>query len=226
VGRPPDVQRGRQPPRHRRRDPRGAAGVDAPRRRRWIAGRDGLDCRRACRRRPADPCSAPQGEAGPWARVSRRVRCGARRWRARRHPDGRRLVARSGDASGPGRADRAGRRGPRHRLALHGRWRGRRLGDRAARHLAWRLAVCTDRAEPDAERPDRRVQGVASVDAAGDPVRRRPCRRLRLPDRDDVPRVAVRCPHPRGADHVEALVVVVQLRFDEIRGRIARRRGS
>ena len=37
---------------------------------------------------------------------------------------------------------------------------------------------------------------------AGDPVRRHPRRRLRLPDRDDLPRLAPRGAGPRGADHV------------------------
>ena len=37
------------------------------------------------------------------------------------------------------------------------------------------------------ERPDRRLQGVAGRDPGRGPVRRRPRRRLRVPDRDDVP---------------------------------------
>src|SRR4051794_25181393 len=43
---------------------------------------------------------------------------------------------------------------------------------------------------------------MARVDARRHPVRRGPCRRLRLPDRDDVPCIARRSPGPRGADHV------------------------
>ena len=49
------------------------------------------------------------------------------------------------------------------------------------------------------ERPDRRLQGVAGDDARRRPVRRRPCRRLRVPDRDDLPGEPGRGAHPRGA---------------------------
>ena len=84
---------------------------------------------------------------------------------------------------------------------------------------------------PRSARPDGRLQGVAGVDAGRGPVRRRPCRRLRLPDRDDVPRGPGRGAHREvpitfrdrrvGQTKmsrriiVEALVVVVQLRAEE-----------
>ena len=92
--------------------------------------------------------------------------------------------------------------GPRHRLPLHGRWWRGGLGPRPAAHLARRQPVRADRAGPVAERPDRRVQGVAGLDARGRAVRRRPCRRVRVPDRDDVPGESRRRPDPRGPDHL------------------------
>ena len=55
---------------------------------------------------------------------------------------------------------------------------------------------------PRPERPDRRLQGVAGVDPGRGPVRRRPRRRLRVPDRDDVPGRPGRCADPRSPDHL------------------------
>ena len=69
-------------------------------------------------------------------------------------------------------------------------------------HLAWRQPLRPDRPRPRAARPDRRLQGLASADAGRHPVRRGPCRRLRLPDRDDLPGEPAGRPDQRSADHV------------------------
>ena len=120
---------------------------------------------------------------------------------------------------------------------------GRGLGARPAGRLARREPVRADRPRARPERPDRRLQGVAGDDAGGRPVRRRPRRRLRLPDRDDVPasragarirEVPITFRDRRVGQSkmsrrivVEALVVVVQLRAEEIaRAPARRRRGS
>ena len=79
---------------------------------------------------------------------------------------------------------------------------GRGLGHRPPGHLARRQPVRADRPGSRPERPDRRLQGVARDDPRGRPVRRGPRRRLRLPDRDDVPRQPRRSAHPRGPDHL------------------------
>ena len=60
VGRPADVQRGREPARHRRRDPRDPARRDAARRRRRLARRHRRDRGRAGRRRRPRPRPAPR----------------------------------------------------------------------------------------------------------------------------------------------------------------------
>ena len=59
------------------------------------------------------------------------------------------------------RADPARRSGPRHRVPLHARRRRGRLGARPAADLPRRVAVRAGRPGPLAERPDRRVQGLA-----------------------------------------------------------------
>ena len=204
LGRPADLQRGREHrpdrrPRSSRRCPDATLLVvddgspdgtgrlaDAPR-----------------RRRPAHPRPPSGAEAGPRPRLPRRLRRRARRRRDDRRPDGRRLQPRPGGAAGPGR-----RRSPTATadLVIGSRYTkgggvvdwgiGRRLVSRGGSLFA-RIVLGLG-----PERPDRRLQGVAGVDAGGRPVRRRPCRRLRLPDRDDVPGQPRRRAHPRGPDHV------------------------
>ena len=56
--------------------------------------------------------------------------------------------------------------------------------------LARRERVRSGRSGSDAARPHGRLQGVARIDPRCDPVRRRACRRVCVPDRDDVPGVA------------------------------------
>ena len=127
----------------------------------------------------------------------------ARRARGRRRdrrPDGRRLVARSGGPARPHRA-RSSRARPTSSSARATRagggvvdWGlGRRVISRGGSIFARTVLA------PRAARPDRRLQGLAGVDARRDPVRRRPRRRLRLPDRDDVPGDRARGAHRRGA---------------------------
>ena len=99
-------------------------------------------------------------------------------------------------------ADRRREGRPRDRLALHEGRRRPGLGHGAADHLPRRIDVRPDRAQPQAARPHRRVQGVARHDARSRAVRRRPRGRLRVPDRDDLPRLAARRPRGRGPDHV------------------------
>ena len=98
---------------------------------------------------------------------------------------------------------RAGRRRRRHRLALRaaaaGSWTGA-LGRRVISRGGSVFARTVLRLGP------RDLTGGfkawRAVDPGRGPVRRRPRRRLRLPDRDDVPRGPGRGAHRRGADHV------------------------
>ena len=79
--------------------PRALPGGDAARRRRRLARRHRAARRRARRRRPARPGPPPAGQAGPRARLPRRLRRRPRGRRDRRRPDGRRLQPRSGGAA-------------------------------------------------------------------------------------------------------------------------------
>ena len=184
--------------------PRGAAGGDPARRRRRVARRHRAAGRRARRGRPAHPGPPSAGSS----RVSDAPISTASGWRSPAAPTT--VVQMDADFShDPAVAARRSiaadhrRRGrPRHRVALHQGRRRRRLGDRPADRLARRQPVRADRAGPRPERPDRRLQGMARRHARGGPVRRRPRRRLRLPDRDDLPRRSRRGPHPRDPDHV------------------------
>ena len=160
-------------------------------------------------------------------RARRRCRRSSSRWTptsATTRPSCPTLVAPIAEArptSSSGRATRAG--GGVVDWGL-----GRRLD------LARRQPVRADRPRPRPARPDRRLQGLACGDAGGRPVRRGPRRRLRLPDRDDVPggsraeraiarsrsRSAIDASASRKMSRriiVEALVVVVQLRAEELR---------
>ena len=189
LGRPADLQRGREPP---RRSPRRSSRPCRARR-----------CSSSTTARPTAPADSPtssrpptrgSGSAtGPPSRASAGPTSTASASRSPAAPTT--VVQMDADWSPrPGRrcpaldrADRGGRRRPRHRLALHAGRRRRRLGARPAAHLARRQRLRPDRPRPRPERPDRRLQGLAGGDPRGDPVRRRPRRRLRLPDRDDVP---------------------------------------
>ena len=79
MGRPADLQRGREHRADRGRHPRGAAGRDAARRRRRLARRHRTAGRRAGRRRPADPGPPSRRQAGPRPRVPRRLHARPRR---------------------------------------------------------------------------------------------------------------------------------------------------
>ena len=205
------------------------ARSDAARRRRRLARRHRPDRRRAGRAPTRGSASAigprSRGSGGPTSTAS-----------ALRSPAGpRSSIQMDADwshdpaalpsliapiAGGDGR--------PRHRVALHGGRRRRRLGHRAADHLPRRQHLRPDRPAARPARPHRRVQGVARVDAGGDPVRRHPRRRLRLPDRDDVPRLAPRGARRRGTDHVprSARRPVEDEPADRRRGARRRRRRS
>ena len=118
-------------------------------------------------------------------------------------------------------------------------WRHGRLGHRPAGHLARRQHLRADAPAARAARSDRRLQGVARRDTRRGPVRRHPRRRLRVPDRDDVPRQPRRSARPEvpivfhdrriGQSKmsrrilVEALFIVVGLWWEELRGRFRRR---
>ena len=187
-----------------RRHPRGAAGRDAARRRRRLARRHRRARRRAGRGRPADPGPPPAGQAGPRPGLPRRLRRRARRRRdasssrwtptsATTRPSLPALIAPIED----GAAD----------LVIGSRYTPRRrrrgLGHRPPDHLARRQPVRPDR--PRASRRNDLTGGFKAWradDPGGRPVRRRPRRRLRLPDRDDVPAEPRRCAHPRGPDHL------------------------
>ena len=106
----------------------------------------------------------------------------------------------------------------------HGR-RGGRLGAGPADHLAGRQRVRPDRPRPRAQGPDRRLQGVASRDAGRRAVRRDPRGRLRLPDRDDVPRRSAWRPDRRGPDHLPGPAGRAEQDVAPDRGRGAGRRG-
>ena len=193
--------------------------------------------RRAGRRRPADP--GPPSRRSSRASAARTSTASASRWRAAPRPSSRwtptSATTRRALPGLVGPVARGDGR-PRHRLALHEGRRRRRLGARPPGRLARRQPVRPDRARSPAERPDRRLQGVAGDDPGGRPVRRRPRRRLRLPDRDDVPgrragarirEVPITFRDRRVGQSkmcrrivVEALVVVVQLRAEELRGRL------
>ena len=128
LGRPADLQRGREPRADGGRHPRLAPGRDRPRRRRRLARRHGRPRRPPRRRRPAGPCPSPGAEAGSRPCLPRRLRGRPRRRREHRRPDGRRLQPRPGGAAEPDRADRRRRGGPRHRLPLHDGRIGSRTG--------------------------------------------------------------------------------------------------
>ena len=189
LGRPADLQRGREPRADRDGHPRLAAGRDRPRRRRRLARRHGRPRRLASPR----PTRGSASVTGPRSRVSGGpTSMGS----ASPSPAARaRVVQMDADfshdpavAAEPRRADRRRRRGPRHRLALYQGRVGRGLGHRPPGHLARRQPVRPRRPRSRPERPDRWLQGVARDDPRGRPVRRGPRRRLRLPDRDDIPR--------------------------------------
>ena len=161
LDRPADLRRGREHRADGGRHPRRAAGGDAARRRRRLARRHRTAGRRAGRRRPTDPGPPSRPQAGPRPRVPRwlRARPGGRCHDHR--PDGRRLQPRSG-APCPISSARSARHGrPRHRIALHAGRRGRRLGARPPGGVARRKHLRPGRPRSRAERPDRRVQGLA-----------------------------------------------------------------
>ena len=153
--------------------------------------------------RPARPGPPPGAEAGPRTRLSRWLRRRARRRCDDRRPDGRRLQPRPGGTARDGRADRRRRRAD---LVIGSRYTkgggvvdwgiGRRLVSRGGSIFA-RIVLGLG-----ANDLTGGFKAWRSSTLAGRPVRRRPCRRLRLPDRDDVPRQPRRRAHPRGPDHV------------------------
>ena len=101
-----------------------------------------------------------------------------------------------------GPVDRRPRR-PGHRLALHARVAASSIGASAGGSCRAAAACSPGRS---CGLPSHDLTGGfkawRAVDARRRPLRRRPCRRVCLPDRDDVPREPRRRPRPRGSDHV------------------------
>ena len=140
LGRAPDLQRAREPRGDLGRHPRGAPGLHAARRRRQLARRH----RRPRRPRSPPPTRGSGSTTGPASRA----------WAARTSTgSGSRSAAGAGlviqmdadwshdPAALPGLVApiAGGPGGPRHRVALHERRRGRRLGPRPPGDLARRL---------------------------------------------------------------------------------------
>ena len=205
LGRPADLRRGRQPRPDRGRHPRGAA-----RRRR---------CSSSTTARPTAPATSPtsspppiRGSAsgiGPPSRASgrayldgfgvalgRRRRRSSSRWTPTVSHDPAALPALIAPDRRRTRRTSSSARATRRGGGVVDWGLGRRVISRGGCLFA-RIVLGLS-----AERPDRRLQGVARDDARGGPVRRRPCRRLRVPDRDDVPGEPRRRPDPRDPDHV------------------------
>ena len=196
LGRAAHLQRGGEPGPDQRRDPGGAARGHAARRRRRLARRHG-------RSSPTD-----------WRPRTTRVRVrhrAAKQGLGRAYLDGfgvalarRRSIVVQMDADwshDPTALPSLVGADPRATAPTSSSARATRRGGGVvdwgigpADHLARRLPLRTDRPRPQSARPDRRLQGVACLDPWRHPVRWRPCRRLRLPDRDDVPRQPARAP--------------------------------
>ena len=152
---------------------------------------------------PRDPRPPPAGQAGSRAGLPRRLRRRPRRRRRRSSsrwtPTSATIRRRCPALVGPIAGDAAD-------LVIGSRYTpgggvvdwglGRRIVSRGGSLFA-RIVLGLRPA-----RPDRRLQGVAGGDARGRPVRRGPRRRLRLPDRDDLPGEPRRGAHPRGPDHL------------------------
>ena len=96
----------------------------------------------------------------------------------------------------------ADRRRPRARLPLRGRRAHRELGRLAAIRLARRVALRPGAPPGAGARPDRGIQVLPPRSARAHRPRRGHGPRLRVPDRDDLPRAPRRVPCRRGADHV------------------------
>ena len=181
---------------------RAARGHPARRRRR-LAGRDRRPGRRHWPPRTPDPRPAPDVQAGARPRLPRRVRRRPRR-RCRRSSSRwmptsattRRPCPRSSGRSSPTRPTSSSGRATRPAAGVEDWGLGRRLISRGGSLFARIVLSLVP------ERPDRRVQGLAGDDARGRPVRWRPRRRLRVPDRDDVPGQPGRRAHPRDPDHL------------------------
>ena len=222
--------------RHRERDPRGTARTPpcssstTPR----------LTARAAWptswpRSSRASRCATVPAKEGPRAGLPRRLR-GRARGRCRAgDPDGRRLVARPALPAGARGGPRP--RGSRHRLALRAAVAacatGASRGDssRAAASLFARLVLGLRPHDLTGGFKAWRAAALAAI-----AVRRDPLRGLRLPDRDDLPAPLVSERASREVPIIfrdrrvgqskmsrriilEALVVVLHLRWEELRGR-------
>ena len=205
LGRPADLQRGREPARDRGGDPRGAARRHAARRRRQLARRD-----RRARRRSSRPttrgsaCGIAPGKQGLGSAYldgfGVALAGGATivvQMDADWSHDPTALPAphRARSTTAKPRTSSSARATPRAAASRTG------ASSAGSSRAAARL-FAQDRPQPQPQRPHRRVQGLARLDPRARAVRRRPRRRLRVPDRDDVPRLAPRRPGRRGADHV------------------------
>ncbi len=239
----PDLQRDRQPRGHRGGHPGAPAGRHAAGRRRFLSRWHRRARRPAGCRRPAHPGPPSRGQGRPGQGVHRWLRRRPRGWREAHRPDGRGLVALTRlPATARGRPRRRSgcapsrRRGPGHRLPVRRRRRCRGLGHRPTRRVAGWLTVRAAGAVAVAARPDGWLQGLAPGGARGRRLghastRAATCSRSRPPTSRAAPaRASWRCPScsPTGASGVskmsrgiigEALRVVLQLRWDELRGR-------
>ena len=129
----------------------------------------------------------PRSQGGPGACVHRRVSRRGRGGRRARAHHGLRLLPRSRRRSPPRRCRRRGRR--RDRLALRGRRRCAQLGPRAPRGQPRGLPVRPGPARRRHPRPDRRLQVLPARGARAHRPRPHLLEGLRLPDRDDLPRL-------------------------------------
>ena len=201
---PPHLQRAREPRADGHRAARSVFGRrrHGARDRRRLPRRHGR-ARRSARRRARRPRRRPPptGQGGPRARLPGRLPPRARRRRRARARDGLRLLPRPRRRPAPDR--RRGRRRPRARLALRRAAAGSRTGApgaascRAAGSLYAQMLLGHPR-----PRPDRRLQVLPARGARGDRPRRRLVARLRVPDRDHLPRAPGGLPRGRDPDRL------------------------
>ena len=141
----------------------------------------------------------PRRQGGPGQGLRRRLSRGARHGRRAHLRDGRRPQPRRQLPAALPAPHRPGRR-PRARVALHQGRRRRELGAVAQGHQPRRLPLCADHPRPPAPRSHGRLQVLPPPRARDHRPRRHRHRRLRLPDRDDLPCVQAGL-QGRGAAH-------------------------